>query len=116
MTKSSTRASEKVAPFGRLVTPAAPGDTEHDAEPEAPASTRAAVLKKVETWCGETTLHGVANIIKDDHWTAYKITWLCIVLVAMGANAYHLYTVIDGYLQYPTTVSDQVSSCSIPPR
>ena len=97
---SNTEESAKSA-FALDEKPAKPANQlEIDEQPP----TKNAAVARLEAWCGETTLHGVSNIVKDDHWTPYKIAWIVIVVLAIGANMYHLYTVIYGYLQYPTTV------------
>ena len=108
---SNTEESAKSA-FALDEKPAKPANQlEMDEQPP----TKNAAVARLEAWCGETTLHGVSNIVKDDHWTAYKIVWIVIVVLAIGANMYHLYTVIYGYLQYPTTVWPDVAYFPVMP-
>ena len=64
------------------------------------------VTQSVKDWCAETTAHGVGRVVKEDSGKPLRVTWFVIVVFALAAIGYHLYTVTAVFFAYPTSVSN----------
>ena len=69
-------------------------------------NTNKKVTQSVKDWCAETTAHGFGSVVKEDSGKLLRVTWFVIVVFALAAIGYHLYTVTAVFFAYPTSVSN----------
>ena len=68
-----------------------------DGEPEDGKS----VPEEIREFCGLTTAHGFNQIYRRPN-RARSYVWCSIILLVMGANLYHTYSIVQKYLDYRT--------------
>ena len=65
-----------------------------------PASTDQASKKSFKEFCESTSAHGFSQLRNANGQTGKYIFWHIIITIAFGFLTYHLYTLIDKYLEY----------------
>ena len=77
------------------------GTTGNAVEPEdVKRSTNLHLLKVISTFCEESSVHGLGQVVKNTV-TSAKIVWLVVFVAAVIANAYHVSTLVKLYFRYP---------------
>ena len=58
----------------------------------------------VKDYCDHTTVHGLSFLSRQNS-TSFKVFWSFIVCISFAGLTFHLYNIIDSYLQYKSTES-----------